>query len=193
MRRRQLIWLVMGLLVLAVIGRWRYHFAHSGPLSEAAKLQSSLSPAPLQSHESLAPKARSVAAEKSQEVRQFPHRLRNTQEPIGTLLRKDTALLLENAFFDTSLPLEVNIPDSLRARGNPGAYLVQSRHTPDAAFRSALSAAGVNIVSYIPNNAFLVQASTEAAAQLRSSPQIQAVSLSVPARTWSSKEAFSLQ
>src|SRR4051812_36391175 len=102
MRRRQLIWLVMGLLVLAVIGRWRYHFAHSSrTLSEVAKSQSSLASGPLQSHESLAPKARSVAAEKSEEVRQFPHRLRNTQEPIGTLLRKDTALLLENAFFDT--------------------------------------------------------------------------------------------
>ena len=36
---------------------------------------------------------------------QYPHRLRNTKEPIGELVRNEKAVLLRNALIDTSLAM----------------------------------------------------------------------------------------
>ena len=44
-----------------------------------------------------------------------------------------------------------------------GAYIVQSRTPLDEGFRGCVQAAGASIVSYIPNNAYLVRASASAA------------------------------
>lgn len=105
----------------------------------------------------------------------FAFRLSNTPRTIGQLARDQHAILLENALIDSSKPVDLAIPDELRAHGDPGSYIVQSRGALNDAFRAALKAAGADIVSYIPNNAYLVTASPSAAAQLRSLPQAQSV------------------
>ena len=76
---------------------------------------------------------------------------------------------------DTSQPLALAIPDHLRARDDPGAYVVQSRSPLDDAFRARVQAAGAVIVAYIPNQACLVNASPAAAQQLAADPLTQAV------------------
>ena len=104
----------------------------------------------------------------------FALRLSNTTTPLRQLQRSDQAILLENALLDTTQPAPA-IPDHLRAQGDPGSYLVQARGPIDNAFRSLLQAAGATIVSYIPNNAYLVRASAAVAQQLSADPQTQAV------------------
>ena len=116
-------------------------------------------------------------------------RLTNTGIPLGRLARSSHAILLENAWLDTSqfarsgfggaaTPMagaQLAIPAQLRAQGDPGAYVVQSRGLLDDRFRALLQAAGAGIVSYIPNNAYLVRASASAARQLAADPHTQAV------------------
>jgi subtilisin family serine protease/subtilisin-like proprotein convertase family protein len=102
-------------------------------------------------------------------------RLTNTSEPLNQLVHSPTALLLENALLDTAQPIALSIPDHLRARGDPGAYVIQSRALLDDAFRARLQAAGAFIVAYIPNQAYLVRASQAAAQRLRADPRTQAV------------------
>ncbi len=102
-------------------------------------------------------------------------RLTNTAAPISQLVRRPSALLLENALLDTAQPLALPIPDHLRASGDPGAYVVQSRAPLSDAFRARLRAAGAAIVAYIPNQAYLVSASQAVAQRLRTDPQVQAV------------------
>jgi subtilisin family serine protease/subtilisin-like proprotein convertase family protein len=102
-------------------------------------------------------------------------RLSNTTTPLGQLVRSPTALLLENALLDTAQPAALSIPDHLRAHGDPGAYVVQSRARLDDAFRGRVQTAGAVIVAYIPNQAYLVRASEAIAQQLRADPRTQAV------------------
>ena len=104
----------------------------------------------------------------------FALRLSNTSTSLRQLQRSGQAILLENALLDTTQPVPA-IPDHLRAQGDPGSYLVQARGPINNAFRSLLQAAGAEIVSYIPNNAFLVRASAAVAQQLSGDPQTQAV------------------
>ena len=111
----------------------------------------------------------------SRVTNRFALRLSNSSTPIGQLQRSDTAILLENALLDTARPVALAIPDHLRAHGDPGSYVVQARGPIDAGFRSLLQAAGASVVSYIPNNAFLVRASGEAAQQLQADPRTQTV------------------
>src|SRR6185437_4054661 len=96
----------------------------------------------------------------------FPYRLSNTTQTVGQLSRNSRAILLENALIDSSVPVALAIPDSLRAHGDPGAYIVQAHGAATDAFRAELQAAGATIVSYIPNNAYLVRASAGVAASL---------------------------
>jgi subtilisin-like proprotein convertase family protein/N-acetylneuraminic acid mutarotase len=86
----------------------------------------------------------------------FAFRLGNTTKSIDQLVRDDRAILLENALIDTRNPLNLSIPANLRAQGDPGAYIVQARGPVDNAFRAMLAQSGATIVSYIPNNAYLV-------------------------------------
>ncbi|MBU6399876.1 MAG: S8 family serine peptidase, partial [Verrucomicrobia bacterium] len=100
--------------------------------------------------------------------------LRNTPEPLARLMRQDSAVLLRNAWIDTRAgPL--TIPNSLRAHREPGSYIVQARGLLDDRFRTQLQQAGATVVSYIPNNAYLVQLSADSAKALAAAPQIQAV------------------
>jgi len=105
----------------------------------------------------------------------FQYRLNNTSRSVGQLLRNDHAILLENALVDTERPASLSIPAHLRAQGDPGSYIVQARRPLDNAFRKLLADAGAAIVSYIPNNAYLVRVSAAGARQLAADPKTQAV------------------
>ena len=69
---------------------------------------------------------------------------------------------------DSSRGTDLPIPDALRAKGDPGAYIVQASGQVDDAFRARPQTAGATIVSYIPNTAYLVRApATDAEARTR--------------------------
>ena len=87
----------------------------------------------------------------------FAYRLANTTKPIGELVNDRKAILLENALIDTGSPLNFSIPPQLQSQGDPGAYIVQARGPINAAFRALLASAGAQIISYIPNDAYLVR------------------------------------
>ena len=72
-------------------------------------------------------------------------------------MRNEKAVLLRNALIDTSLGTELDIPDSLRAGADPETYIAQARGPVTAAFRRHITSAGGRLVSYIPNNAYLVR------------------------------------
>ena len=101
--------------------------------------------------------------------------LRNTSMTVGQLSRSDHAILLENALLDTTQPAQLSIPPFLRAQTDPGTYIVQSRTALDKSYRGLVERSGASIVSYIPNNAYLVRASAAVAESLRADPHTQTV------------------
>jgi subtilisin-like proprotein convertase family protein len=106
------------------------------------------------------------------------YRLRNTSRDLDDLVHEDKAILLANALFDTANLRNgggVAIPAHLKSQGDPGSFIVQAAHAPDAAFRRALSEAGAKIISYVPNNAYFVQADQAAADKLAADPGVQTV------------------
>jgi len=160
-------WSVLSLLLLA--GAW--YFWRLGDRSEAQK-KSIRMPTMVTLHSaSTAPKiltAQTLSKNlvKSNSVvstNKFAYRLSNTTKSLDQLLRDDKAVLLENALIDTRQPLNFSIPKNLQAAGNPGAYIVQANGPIDSAFRAMLAAAGATIVSYIPNDAYLVRISAGSA------------------------------
>jgi subtilisin-like proprotein convertase family protein len=102
-------------------------------------------------------------------------RLTNTTKSIGELVGDSHAILLQNAFLDTSKPLNLAIPDNLKLKGNPGAYIVQARGPINNAFRAVIAGAGGQIVSYIPNDAYLVELTPSEAGFLGDNTLVQAV------------------
>jgi subtilisin-like proprotein convertase family protein len=102
-------------------------------------------------------------------------RLANTSKKLNELASAPHAILLENASVDTDAKLDLSIPKHLRAAGEPGAFIVQAHGPVNAAFRAALASAGAQIISYIPNNAYLVQLSGAGAGILSGNSQVQAV------------------
>lgn len=119
-----------------------------------------------------APSAKATALS---EDPKFPFRLRNTSKPDAELFRSETAVLLRNALVETLEPLRLNIPEHLRAKADPGSYVVQARGAVDDRFRAVLRGAGAEFVSYVPNNAYLVRASAAVAEQLKRAPYVQSV------------------
>lgn len=103
------------------------------------------------------------------------YRVGNTTNGMDQLTRNEQAVLLRNAVIDTGGRAELPIPASLRAPGEPGAYIVQARGLLTDGFRAQLAEAGAKIVSYVPNNGYLVQASAKSAQTLAASPDTQAV------------------
>ena len=147
------------------------------PASHAPRI-TPLSPIPLLSRPgplNSPPPTPPLTQHATRNTNQFTLRLTNSTTPLGQLVRSPAAILLENALLDTSQPLALAIPDHLRAQGDPGAYVVQSRTPLDDAFRARLQAAGAVIVAYIPNQAYLVRASQAVAQQLQADPRTQAV------------------
>ena len=96
----------------------------------------------------------------------FPFRLKNTDAPIGELVRNETAVLLRNAFIDTALGSGLAIPSELKSTGDPMTYVAQARGPATAAFRRHIAASGGKIISYIPNNAYLMRVNAAGAARL---------------------------
>ncbi|MGV3771501.1 MAG: S8 family serine peptidase [Verrucomicrobiales bacterium] len=117
----------------------------------------------------------SVAAGQPPVDKAYPHRLRNTDLPVEELARKESGLLLANALVDTREGAALEIPQHLKAEGDPRSYIVQWDGPVDNDFRQLLANAKAEIVSYVPNNAFLVKASAEQAAVLKNAPGVQSV------------------
>ncbi len=115
-----------------------------------------------------------VASSVTNKPGRFPYRLSNTTKSVSQLARSEEAILLRNALIDGA-GKALEIPEHLRAKGEPGAYIVQSKTAPSAAFREHLNAAGAEIVSYIPNNAYLVTASSAAAKSLQDLSEVRSV------------------
>lgn len=186
MRARPLIWFALGVICLVgVLSFWR--LAHQ-PATESRNIDSAATGMTSRLHRAARTNATVVAAATAPafltgasapaaeaKTNRLAHRLANTTKTAGQLLREDHAILLENALIDTGAPLGFAIPEHLRAPAEPGSYIVQARGAVDNAFRAALAAAGASIVSYIPNNAYLVRASAAAAERLQANPQTQAV------------------
>lgn len=106
--------------------------------------------------------------------KEYPLRLRNTPRTVDELVRDDQAVLLANALIDTTgAPLE--IPEHLRAAADPGTYIVQWMGPTSEPFRKLLADHDAAIVSYVPNNAYLVRASKADAEALRGAAGVQAV------------------
>jgi subtilisin family serine protease/subtilisin-like proprotein convertase family protein len=103
------------------------------------------------------------------------YRLRNTTLPLDELMRSDAAVLLRNALIDATSGVPLPIPPHLRVQGETKSYVVQSRGTTTESFRDALKNAGAEIVSYVPNNAYLVRVSPDGAQSLRGLAQVQSV------------------
>jgi subtilisin-like proprotein convertase family protein len=191
-RLRFLIWLLP--VLFCVIGLLYWHHTRSegqgrrttaavsqspaakpAPSKQATTISASTAPLPLLgSPRSRTTNAVVALADAAREAR-LKYRLSNTTRSVNDLAHSDQAILLENALVDTARPVNFSVPDNLRADGDPGAYIVQARGPIDNSFRSMLNAAGVDIVSYIPNSAFLVRASANVAQQLAASPLTQTV------------------
>src|SRR4051812_7285827 len=107
--------------------------------------------------------------------RPFPYRLSNSTKGIDELVRSDDAILLRNALIDLSLGTALPIPPHLRAHEDPGSYIVQARGTITEGFRRELQDAGASIVSYVPNNAYLVEVSQAGAQRIGAFAGTQAV------------------
>jgi len=121
--------------------------------------------------------ASSIAENVTAAVKTNPlaYRLSNTPKSIGQLTVQPNAILLENALIDTTAKMDLSIPKHLRSEGDPGAYIVQARGQIDPTFRLVLNRFGAKIISYIPNNAYLVNVTAGAANAIRASGYAQAV------------------
>lgn len=106
---------------------------------------------------------------------EMTNRLRNTPAPLAQLLRNDRAILLRNALIDTASGEPLVIPDALRSTRPAEAFVVQAAGPVTPEFRDALVRAGATIVSYVPNNALLVQAPSAVAEELASAPGAAAI------------------
>ena len=173
MRTRRLIWIVLCLLCVA--GAWFLRHETVRRTAEAkAAATAEAPPATARGATPLTnPALVSAAAAKTNP---FAYRLSNTTRSIGQLVGDRKAILLENALIDSSLPVNFSFPAHLlTAGGDPGAYIVQSRGPINPAFRALLARAGAQIVSYIPENAYLVKVSAGVANGLAAQPPVQSV------------------
>lgn len=184
MRSRSLLLLGLGLLILGVGLFWWRQADRSAAAVNPSAPAGARAVAPGHSGraattnqqviaESTAPLVPSTRNSKTTDP--LTYRLSNTRKTIEQLLRDDNAVLLENALIDSKQPVGFQLPERLRSVGAPGSYIVQSRGALDDAFRRAVTAAGAEYVSYIPNNAWLVRATKAVAEQLAASPETQAV------------------
>ncbi|MBO4796200.1 MAG: S8 family serine peptidase, partial [Verrucomicrobia bacterium] len=87
----------------------------------------------------------------------------NTTQGIDDLARSESAILLRNARIDTKSSAPLVIPPHLTAGADPGCYIVQSKGNITREFYQQLEEAGVQVISYIPNNAVLVSMTPEQA------------------------------
>ena len=170
----------MPLCLLALVAVWLLWPRGEKP---AASQNPSAAPAPVAATPSAAPATSAPDTTVAEDnghpseavTNRLAFRLSNTEKSIGELTRDEHAVLLENAFIDTKSALKLKIPEHLQAGEEPGAFIVQARGTVDASLRAAIGGAGGQVISYIPNNALLVQVSSAGAAVLRDNARVQAV------------------
>jgi len=176
MRSRPFIWMLLCLLCLA--GAWLFWRQTANPRTKPSALQKIATPMTATSSASTASNiltAASTNSATSAKTNRFAWRLSNTTKSLDQLMGDRHAILLENALIDSSQPLNLSIPKNLRSQGDPGAYIVQARGPIDNAFRAMLARSGAEIVSYIPNDAYLVRAAAGVANGLAGNPLTQAV------------------
>src|SRR5258706_2503319 len=177
MRLRPSFWYLVSLLCL--VGAWLF-WQQGNRWATEKKSTSSVPPVSAGATPPPATTNNARAAEDSghpsiASTNRLAFRLTNTKKSISELMGNRHAILLENAFIDTAAKMDLKIPSHLEAAGDPGSYIVQARGPIDTAFRAALAAAGAQIVSYIPNNAYLVRLSAGGAGALAGDAQVQAV------------------
>lgn len=167
MRWRPLIWLLAGLLLLSL---WWWSAAHLKTRGSIviAKIGQTL-PGTVQKANQLAHPERMARRSRAS------LRRTNSSESPGEMVRNPRAILLENALLDTTKGVSLDIPAQFQLRGEPGSYLIQARGSFDQQFRRRLSSAGADIISYIPNNSFLVRASAAVAHALSTQADVAAV------------------
>src|SRR6266404_691128 len=176
MQRRPLFWFVVSLLCLGgAIYFWKlgdeWQAGKNARRAAESETKTNAAAAMKPSAQAIAqPNAKPSPAASAR----FPYRLSNTDKSLKQLIRDDKAILLENALIDTANPLTA-IPDHLRAPKNNGSYIVQARGPVDDRFRARLSGANAAIVSYIPNNAYLVRLSDAGAQTLSTDALVQSV------------------
>jgi subtilisin-like proprotein convertase family protein len=172
MRLKPRVWFLISLLLFAAaICVWQYaekraaegrarEIRDSAAKADALRLQHP-------------PLAKALAANAGDKRKSY--RISNTTQTIQQLLHNSHALILRNALIDTEIPVALNIPAHLRTKGAPGSYLVQADRPLDKAFYAELSQAGASYISYVPNNAALVQASPTQATNLAANADVVAV------------------
>lgn len=107
---------------------------------------------------------------------EFPWRARNTAKTVDQLRSDPRALVLRNALIDTRTGEPLPLPEALVAGPEPGFHIVQFSHEPDAESRRRLEEQRLQVVSYLPVNAFLVQGSDESIERLALDADIASVS-----------------
>ncbi len=179
MRQRPLFWFTVSLVCLAA-GIFLWRLGERQRLAEAAAHQQAAdraqsAAAPAKPAAPLPQPVPAAALTNSQTKSRYPYRLANTDRKFKQLLNDDHAIILGNALIDTTKPVNLAIPDRLRAPKDNGTYLVQSKGVTAASFRAALQNANAAVVSYIPNNAWLVRVSDGGAQELAANPLTQRV------------------
>jgi subtilisin-like proprotein convertase family protein len=184
--QRRLLWVGFSLLglLLGVGYFWGRGYEPQAPSAVASQVSSGAvktsltqpvqSVSPIQTGGLSSPKP--AAAKTNQTVKnRFPYRLSNTTKTVDELSRSDKAILMGNALIDTATSVNLPIPENLRAGPKGGSYMVQARGPVDDAFRALLNNANATIVSYVPNNAYLVRMSAGNALELGGNPAVQTV------------------
>jgi subtilisin-like proprotein convertase family protein len=172
MRLKPRVWFLISLLLFAAaICVWQYAEKRAAERSTVQNRASAAKADALRSQHP--PLAKALAANAGAQRKSY--RISNTTQTIQQLLHNSHALILRNALIDTEVPVALNIPAHLRAKGAPGSYLVQADRPLDKAFYAELSQAGASYISYVPNNAALVAASPAQATNLAANADVVAV------------------
>jgi subtilisin-like proprotein convertase family protein len=170
MRLKPQHWCLISLaLFVAAVGTWHYGNIYSARRG-AERSTAAEKTAALKAHPALTKVVATNVVAKAK-----TYRLSNTTQNIDQMLHNSHGLILRNALIDTAIPVGLNIPEQLRAKGAPGSYLVQSDRPLDKDFYTEISQAGGKYVSYVPNNAALVEATPEQATNIAANADIAAV------------------
>lgn len=164
-------YLISLLLFVAAICMWRYGNKYAAEHGVHAK---SVATVQTNAIKSAHPPLIKVAATNAV-AKRTNYRISNTTQNIEGLLHNNHGIILRNALIDTEIPVALDIPAHLRAKGAPGSYLVQADRPLDNDFYAELSKAGATYISYVPNDTALVKASPEQATNLAANADIIAV------------------
>src|SRR5579859_1441969 len=179
MTRRPRSWLIEAVVVLAVVLFYWWRAATRVDSSvlgrgQITEVPAQTNPASWQTHAST-PKSEPPSGTRGAARNHLLHRLNNTGLTAGQLAKQPDAILLENALWSTKKPVQAAVPDHLRSKSDPQTYIAQSRSALDRKFREMLKQAGATIVSYIPNNAYLIRGSAEVARRVETDEQTRSV------------------